>query len=187
MSSIPRAFQTNIRNLAFGPLRSACFAATACLSSACLAPPLPWAPADVQLLAPKDSATVARETGRRDAYLLQRGASANSVAPFIGAAAVPLALLAGRSRARWLAPVVLTGPAAGGALLAYRATRQPTPAPPDSMRARYGLTNDLLWRSYAEGFREEIEDRRNVDFERKTRGAILATFVVGATFAVFRR
>jgi hypothetical protein len=101
------------------------------LPSACLAPPAPWIPGDGQLIAPRDSAALARETGRRDARVLQRPRSANGTTTIISMIAVEFGLVIRRPGASyWVTPAALGSVAASGALWAYRETkRQPPPRP----------------------------------------------------------
>ncbi len=87
----------------------------------------------------------------------------------------------------WVAPVSIVSVSAGSVLWSYRETKRPLPAPPDSMRSRYGLNDDRLWRSYGDGFREEIDDRRRTELERNARSALVTAIVFGGTFAALRR
>ena len=87
----------------------------------------------------------------------------------------------------WVTPVTVTGASTGGALWAYRETKRPIPSPPDSMRSRYGLTDERLWRSYRDGFRDEIDDRRRAELARSTRSAVMTALVFGGTYVALRR
>ena len=158
------------------------------LLSACLAPPPPWIPGDGQLLVPRDSSAVARETGRRDARLLQRPRSAAGATTIIGTFAVEFGLLIRRpGTSYWVAPAAIASAAGGGALWAYRETKRPIPAAPDSMRSRYGLTDERLWRSYGDGFRDEIDDRRRAELQRSARSALMTAIVFGGTYGALGR
>ncbi len=158
------------------------------LLSACLAPPAPWVPGDGQLIAPRDSAALARETGRRDARVLQRPRSATGATTFISMIAVEFGLAIRRpGNSYWVTPAAIGSVAAGGTLWAYRETKRPIPAPPDSMRSRYGLTDERLWRSYGDGFRNAIDDRRRAELERSSRSALMTAIVFGMTYGALRR
>lgn len=158
------------------------------LLSACLAPPQPWTPADRQLLVPRDSAALARETGRRDAHMIQHLRSASGAMPFISAIAVELAIVTRRpGTSFWVTPAAVSAVSTGGAVFAYRETLRPIPAPPDSMQSHYGLTDERLWRSYAEGFREEIDDRRRAELARSSRAALLTAIMFAGTYAALQR
>jgi len=174
MRSIPRSRTTAI--------------AIVSLLSACLAPPPPWTPGDGQLIAPRDSAALARETGRRDARLRQRPRSAAGSTALISMIGMEVGLLVRRPGTNyWITPVAAGSVAAGGALWAYRETKQPIPAPPDSMRSRYGLTDERMWRSYGDGFRDEIDARRRAALERSSRSAVMTAIVFGGTYATLLR
>ncbi len=186
MRPIGRSRVCAIQDLARRWRRSPNLVATVTLMSACLAPPRPWAPGDGQLLAPLDSAALARETGRRDA-LLQRQRTAAGATSLISTIGVTAGLLVRRPGANdfWVAPATIATVSAGGALWAYGETRRPVPAPPDSMRSRYGLTDDRLWRSYRDGFRDEIEERRRVELAHASRAALLNAIVFAGTYTAF--
>ena len=165
----------------------ALLAATLGALSACVPLPSPWTPADRQLLAPRDSAALARETGRRDAHVLQRPSAAGAV-PVASTVAVTLGLFLRRpGGGYWIAPVTIASVSTAGALWAYRETKRPIPAPPDSMRSRYGLADDRLWQSYGDGFREQIDDQRRNELSKSTRSAFLTTFVFAGTYAALHR
>lgn len=158
------------------------------LLSACATLPMPRVPGDGQVLAPLDSAAIARETGRRDAAILQRPRTAAFAATLIGTFAVEFAVLNRHPRAPyWIAPASVAGVSAGSAVWAYRETKQPIPAPPDSMRARYGLTEARLWDSYIDGFREEIDDRRRAELQRDSRAALVTAIVMAGVLVAFPR
>jgi hypothetical protein len=53
------------------------------------------------------------------------------------------------------------------------------------MRSRYGLTDDRLWRSYRDGFRDEIEERRRVELAHASRAALLNAIVFAGTYTAF--
>lgn len=169
-------------------MRWAGLAGMASLLSACLAPPPAWMAADRQLLVPRDSAELARETGRRDAHVIQRLRTASGTTPFISTIAVELALVVRHpGTSFWVAPAAISAVSAGGALFAYRETLRPIPAPPDSMQSHYGLTDERLWRSYGDGFREEIDDRRRAELAHSSRSALLTAIVFAGTYAAFQR
>ncbi len=187
MRTMPRFRTTTIQDLARRGLRPATLVATLSLLSACLTPPRPWAPGDGQLIAPRDSAALAYDTGRRDG-LLQRGRTASAATSFILPVALTLGLFVRRPGTNnWVTPASIVAIGAGGALWDYRETQQPIPAPPDSMRARYGLTDPRLWTSYNDGFRKEIEERRQADLTRSSRSALLTAIIFGGTYAALHR
>lgn len=187
MRSKPRFPTTAIQDLVRRRLRTASLVVMISLLSACLAPPRPWAPGDGQLIAPRDSAALAYETGRRDG-LLQPRRTASAATSFIGPIALTFGLFVRRPGTNyWVTPASLVAVGAGGALWEYRETQQPIPAPPDSMRARYGLTDARLWTSYNDGFRREIEDRRRTELTRSTRSALLTAIIFGGTYAALQR
>lgn len=188
MRSIRFSWTTAIQRLARRRLRPASLVAMISVLSACLAPPPPWTPGDGQLLVPRDSAAVAHETGRRDARVLQRPRSAAGATTLISTMAAEVGLFVRRpGTSFWVTPAAIGSVARGGALWAYRETRRPLPAPPDSMRARYGLTDAGLWRSYGDGFREEIDDRRRAELARSSRSALMTAIIFGGTYAALHR
>lgn len=164
-----------------------CLAAIASLTSGCLPPAPPYMPDDRPLLAPVDSAELARETGRRDAHVLRRPTAFAIAFPYVEASALALGIVLRPRASPWSTPAAITGLAAGTALWNYRETTRPIPTAPDSMRSMYGLTDDRLWRGYIAGFREEIDDRRRTDLEHSTRTAIVTALLFGAAYARFRR
>jgi hypothetical protein len=55
------------------------------------------------------------------------------------------------------------------------------------MQSHYGLTDERLWRSYGDGFREEIDDRRRAELAHSSRSALLTAIVFAGTYAAFQR
>jgi hypothetical protein len=188
MRSMSRSCTTAIQDLARHRLGPAVFVAMVSPLSACIVPPAPWTPGDGQLIAPRDSAALAHETGHRDARVLQRPRSAAGATKLITTFAVEVGLFIRRPGTNfWVTPVAIGSISAGGALWAYRETKRPLPAPPDSMRSRYGLSDERLWRSYGDGFREAIDDRRRAELALSSRSALMTAIVFGGTYAALRR
>jgi hypothetical protein len=120
--------------------------------------------------------------------VLQRPRTAAVAKPIVTAIALQLALFVRRPGTNlWVAPAAIGSVSAGGALWDYRETLQPIPAPPDSMRSRYGLTDARLWGSYGDGFRQEIDERRRVELARSSRSALLTAIMFAGTYAVLHR
>ncbi len=126
------------------------------------------------VLTPRDSAAIAYEQGRRDAMYLYP-ARVNLV-PLL---ALPAMLVVTRAT-NSLGAGLGTGVAVSGgvAVWSYRQTQAPTPAPPDSMQTRYGLS-DVLWRSYVDGFENAIDQRREARAASDVRSAVVALVITG--------
>jgi hypothetical protein len=72
----------------------------------------------------------------------------------------------------------------GVTLWSYHQAQQPTPVPPDSMQAHYGLS-PALWGHYVDGFQNLIDQRRTAQLANDARNTVAAVVIgalVGALF-----
>jgi hypothetical protein len=140
---------------------------------------VPAPPLSSGVLAPADSATLAYETGRRDALRV----SGRSWAGELSLVGLTIGLLGVRSTNEpWVLPVTMVAVSGGAALWAYRETRRPIPFPPDSMRARYALHDGALWTRYQQGFHDEIAQQRRANFVNRARMTLMMTVLYGVLY-----
>ena len=159
-------------------LRSLIPLTAAGLLSACIATPRPVIMPD-RVLGPRDSLALAFETGRRDAMVLHPERF-----PLFVLVPPTALLIALQTDELWALPVTTTVLHGGLTFQAYRETRAPFPAPPDSMRTRYALDSDEAWRRYRLGFQSAIEDRRDRNLSRTLRGWLISGSLWILYFAV---
>ncbi len=127
------------------------------------------------VLGPRDSLALAYDTGRCDGLIIYPSHRPGIVFYL----AVPVGLMvANRTGNYWMVPVSMTAARFGEALGSYGRTRAAVPAPPDSMRSRYGLNSPVLWNQYGRGFGRAVEDRRRADLNGSLRSALIGAFIL---------
>jgi hypothetical protein len=142
---------------------AALVALTACIPG----PPPAIVPSYLPL---QDSSAIAFETGRRDAHLLHP--VHYSSAPLFAA---PVGMVAFAATRQVLAlPLSILAGSTVSIAQAFRAAREPIPAPPDSMRRRYGQLSPEQWDSYVRGFKSEIQTRRDDAYRRSKQSGVFS-------------
>lgn len=113
---------------------------------------------------------VAYEMGRRDGARMHP-----TRISFLLPLTLPIALLAATQTGEWwTAPAAVSVVSVGSTLWAANQLNAGLPSAPDSMRVRYNLTSDEVWRRYRMGFQDAVYDGRRASLTTAQRGVGIA-------------
>jgi hypothetical protein len=145
--------------------------------------PMTAAGAQQVLLPVRDSAAIAFETGRRDALVLHP-----TRRPMLPLLAAPAGLaLSVTTHELWVLPATQLATTWGTVAYTYRQSKRPAPAPPDSMRRRYGQLSPGQWDAYERGFRTAIDRRRDEMLAEALRLGLYSSALSGALLVFLRQ